>query len=98
MVRLGLWLGVVIWLAVCLVAQLHFAWLWVSGLGSPLRHEALIGAGMAALYGWPAAAGLGLLHWKWRDSAPLPVRAIGVVLFWSLVAVFVVTIFASELG
>ena len=87
----GAWLIVLAWLALCVLAQVHFAWSWVAEPDHPLRHELRLGLAMATLHALPAVFGLALLRWRWwHEAAPLA-RRVG----WALVAALVVFLLFS---
>jgi hypothetical protein len=70
------WWLILCWLAVCLIGQLYFAWLWTSNAAGPLRRETLIGLTLATFYAWPAVLAVLLLRWKyWEESPPIERKA-----------------------
>ncbi len=91
----GAWLVVLVWLALCLFAQVHFAWSWVAQPGNPLRHELRLGLAMATLHALPAVVGLVLLRWRWWHEVAPMARRVGPALVVALVALFVLSLVAS---
>jgi hypothetical protein len=90
------WLVVLVWLALCVFVQLHFAWSWVAEPTNPLRHELRIGLAMATLHALPAVVGLALLRWRWwPESAPLA-RRVGPALVVALATLFVLSLVVSK--
>ena len=84
------WLLTLTWLAICVLTQWYFGWLYIKDVVSLLRDEALIGLSIATLYAMPAAVLLALLQWRFRDK-PLPrVRYAGNSLLAVLLIVFMV--------
>ena len=57
----AVWWAMLLWLAVGLVVALSFLASWLSGPGSPLRHEAAMGITMSVVYASPALLAVGLL-------------------------------------
>jgi len=91
----GAWLVVLVWLALCVFAQVHFAWSWVAQPSNPLRHEFGIGLAMASLHALPAILGLALLRWRWWHEAAPVARRVGLALVVVLIALFLLSLVAS---
>ena len=91
----GAWLVVLVWLALCVFTQVHFAWSWVAQPTNPLRHEFRTGLAVATLHALPAVVGLVLLRWRWWHEAAPAARRVGQALVVALVALFVLSLVAS---
>ena len=74
------WIVVLAWLAVMVVVQLNFSWLWLSDGASPRRHEALLGVAMAAFYSLPAVVGLAFFRWLYWSESPAVARRAATIL------------------
>ena len=91
----GAWLVVLVWLTLCVFAQLHFAWSWVAEPTNPRRHEFRLGLAMATLHALPAVVGLVLLRWRWwHESVPMA-RRVGSALVVALAALFLLSLAAA---
>jgi len=94
-----------IWSAAFLVAFLlggvaitvgiaYFSW-WASDPSAPLRHEALIGAGMAPMYGLlPGGVAFALAKWK-RSELPKWADPASRILVAVIVIALAISIFVS---
>lgn len=91
--RISWWISTT-WLALAVWGVVYFAWMWLSGPGNPLRHEALMGMTIAAFYSWPALLAGGVLKWRW-ESPLLERRLFGGLVLLGVI-VFVTVAVMSE--